>query len=238
MPKFSGCVNAEGRRIGPTFPAFDPGFATGEELAFGKVIGCGDELEAEDLRVDPHPAWLDEGMQVLHHPVVKEAAGLEVRREPCPAPSMDRTVSKERTGEHGEMSARPDDAARLRTGLLDPTVIVLAQDPQDVAHRMDRPLLLTLLGDAEPCCEVREHHQALRDSTDLHRRRRQPGQQRRHVAVDRRQAIPEVVPNPHGHQHSLPAGVPRDQQHRIERSDESATNRLVGTVRRRDRRRG
>ena len=204
-------VDAEGRRIGPTLPASDPGFAAGEELAFGKVIGCGDELEAEDLRVDPHPAWLD-GMPVLHHPVVQEAAGYEVRREPGPAPSRDRTVSQERTGQQGEMSARPDDPARRRAGLLDPTVIVLAQHPQDVAHRMDRPLLLTLLGDAEPCREVRKHDQVLGDGTELHGPRRQSGHERCHVTVDGRQAIRDVIPNGHGHRHSMTAGVSPGQQ--------------------------
>ena len=96
------------------------------------------------------------------------------------------------------MPARPDDAARLGAGLLDPTVIVLAEHPQDVAHRMDRPLLLTLLGDAEPCREVRKHDQALGDGADLHGRRRQSGHERCHVAVDGRQAIRDVIPNGHG----------------------------------------
>jgi DNA-binding CsgD family transcriptional regulator len=99
-------------------------------------------------------------------------------------------VPQERSGQQGEVSARSDDAARLSAGLLDPTVIVLAEEAQDVAHRTDRPLLLTLLGDAEPCREVRKHDQALRDSTDLHGGHRQPGQERCHVAVDRHQAIP------------------------------------------------
>jgi hypothetical protein len=115
-----------------------------------------------------------------------------------PARSRDRSVSQERTGQQSEVPARPDDAARLRAGLLDTAVIVLAQDPQDVAHRMDRSLVLTLLGDAEPCREVRKHDQALGDGTDLHGPRRQSGHERCHVTVDGRQAIRDVIPNGHG----------------------------------------
>ena len=123
------------------------------------------------------------------------------------------------------MPARPDHAVRLSAGLLDPTVIVLAQDPQDVTHRMDRPLLLTLLRDVEPGREVRKHDQALRDRTEFQRRRRQPDQQRCHVCVDLSQTIPDVVPNAHSHRQSLPVGAPRDQQRRTDRSERSATYR-------------
>ncbi len=121
-------------------------------------------------------------------------------------------MAQERAGQQRKVPARPNNTARRATRMLDPAVIVLAQNPQDVAGPMDRPLFVTLLGDAEPRREIRKHDQALCDCTQLYGRGRQPAHHRRHIRVDRGPTVPHVVPKIHGHRPTLPV-VPTRVSH-------------------------
>lgn len=88
-------VDTKGRRIGQPASTGDPCFSAGEELAFGKVVWCGDEVESEYLRINAYPTFCDR-FAVLDYPVIQQAARSEVGREPGAAARRDSAISQER----------------------------------------------------------------------------------------------------------------------------------------------